>query len=143
MNTNTQAMFDPSPQPNSAIRVHQLGALSDSSLMFAASTQAVTDSYVLEADTQAISRDNDSPLLGAATQALVGRLGLSTPNTSNILNAETQALHGDNNGGNDSPLLGTATQALVGQLGLGTPHSTTNFNLDSPGVMSANSKCGS
>ena len=139
MNANTQAMFDPSPQPNSAIRVHQLGALSDSSLMFAASTQAVTDSYMLEADTQAISRDNDSPLLGAATQALVGRLGLSTPNTSNILNAETQALHGDINGGNDSPLLGTATQALVGQLGLGTPHSTTNFSLDSPGVMSANS----
>ena len=123
LNADTQAVFDPSPQTSSARNrppIHQLGVLSDSSLMFAASTQAVGDSYVFEADTQAIGKGNDSPLLGAATQALVGQLGLSTPNSSNILNAETQAVIG----GDDSLVLGAATQALVGRLGLGTPNSS-------------------
>ena len=101
--------------------------------MFNAQTQAVGDSVVLEADTQAVTAGNDSQLLGAATQALVGRLGLATPNSSSIFEAETQALQG----GHGSPLLGSATQALVGQLGLGT--SSTSLNLDSPRISSANS----
>ena len=108
-------------------------ALSDSSLMFNAQTQAVGDSDVLEADTQAVTAGNDSQLLGAATQALVGRLGLATPNSSSIFEAETQALQG----GHGFPLFGSATQALVGQLGLGT--SSTSLNLDSPRISSANS----
>ena len=133
LNADTQAVvFEPSPQNSSSSHrppIYHLGALSDSSLMFAANTQAVGDSYVLAADTQAVNRSNDSPLLGAATQALVGHLGLS--NSSSIFNAETQAVHGDASRGNDSPLLGAATQALVGRLGLATPNSSTNFNLDS------------